>query len=271
MNLSRTALFSRVCSLGALSLLLSATAHAQFTLTGTVRDFLYAGTAAGTYNGNAGVGHPDFESFLGDDHGIVTSTLGVDGKPVYATRPAGTATTTGAAAFNQWYNDTPGVNVSLSTSLLFNPIGGGLFEYNNSSFFPIDGLGFGNQSGGHNFAFTFELHTTFTYQTGQVFDFTGDDDVWVYINNNRVIDLGGVHGPESASVNLDTLGLIAGNNYKLDFFSAERHTSGSNIKITTNISLTPSSVTPELPGAMQLLPALLPVALIGARKRFKKA
>ncbi|MBB6051519.1 hypothetical protein [Armatimonas rosea] len=32
---------------------------------------------------------------------------------------------------------------------------------------------------------------------------------------------------------------------------------------------TPSSVTPELPGAMQLLPALLPVALIGARKRFK--
>ncbi|MBB6052941.1 discoidin domain-containing protein [Armatimonas rosea] len=34
---------------------------------------------------------------------------------------------------------------------------------------------------------------------------------------------------------------------------------------------TPSSVTPELPGAMQLLPALLPVALIGARKRFKKA
>jgi hypothetical protein len=33
---------------------------------------------------------------------------------------------------------------------------------------------------------------------------------------------------------------------------------------------TPSSVTPELPGAMQLLPALLPVALIGARKRFKK-
>jgi hypothetical protein len=34
---------------------------------------------------------------------------------------------------------------------------------------------------------------------------------------------------------------------------------------------TASSVTPELPGAMQLLPTLLPVALIGARKRFKKA
>ncbi|MBB6051516.1 hypothetical protein [Armatimonas rosea] len=40
---------------------------------------------------------------------------------------------------------------------------------------------------------------------------------------------------------------------------------------TATLLYTASAVTPELPGTMQLLPALLPVALVGARKRFKKA
>src|SRR5436190_11979669 len=77
----------------------------QITLTGKVRDFLPAGYAAGIYNGNPGVGHIDFENYCcGDDHNIVTSTLGVNGKPVYA---GGSVSTHGATAFNQWFNDTP--------------------------------------------------------------------------------------------------------------------------------------------------------------------
>src|ERR1039458_4485898 len=52
---------------------------ASITLTGTIRDFYYAGTATPPL-----AGHPDFENALGDDRGIVTSTLGVDGTPVYA-------------------------------------------------------------------------------------------------------------------------------------------------------------------------------------------
>jgi len=64
----------------ALLALLSATASAQsITLTGTVRDFNSRGT---TFAGVAG--HPDFEFAIADDRGIVQSTLGVDGKPVYA-------------------------------------------------------------------------------------------------------------------------------------------------------------------------------------------
>ncbi len=86
-----------------------------------------------------------------------------------------------------------------------------------------------------NFGFTMEMHRTFTYKKGQIFEFKGDDDVWVFINNKAVVDLGGVYAYGGASVNLDTLGLIEGNSYPFDFFYCERSVTGSNILITTNM------------------------------------
>jgi len=41
----------------------------------------------------------------------------------------------------------------------------------------------------------------------EVFTFTGDDDLWVFIDDTLAIDLGGVHGAMTQSVGLDTLGL----------------------------------------------------------------
>jgi fibro-slime domain-containing protein len=81
------------------------------------------------------------------------------------------------------------------------------------------------------------VHTAFTYVGGEFLHYRGDDDVWVFIDNKRVIDLGGIHDPETGDVQLDTLGLEKGKEYPLDFFFAERHKGGSNVLMTTSLKL----------------------------------
>jgi fibro-slime domain-containing protein len=84
-----------------------------------------------------------------------------------------------------------------------------------------------------------EIHNQFTYQKGQVFDFTGDDDVWVFIDKKLCLDLGGPHPPMSGSIELDNLGLTEGWVYAFDMFYCERHRDGSSLKFSTSIELSP--------------------------------
>ena len=165
-------------------------------------------------------------------------------------RGASTGGIVSANTFDQWYRDVPGVNLSkpLAITLVLDDNGNYVFDdtldplyVERDGFFPIDDELFGNSPGwpDHNFHFTFELHIECEYDPGaeQFFRFIGDDDVFVFVNHQLVIDLGGVHAAESQLVDMNRLNLTPGETYRIDFFFAERHRTRSNFRIETNIPL----------------------------------
>ena len=51
-----------------------------------------------------------------------------------------------------------------------------------------------------DYGFTSELRYFFQYKGGERLTFTGDDDVWVYVNGKLAVDLGGLHSQLSGQV-----------------------------------------------------------------------
>jgi fibro-slime domain-containing protein len=184
------------------------------------------------------------------DPGMVLPDLGADFTPVYAGPATGTASTSGPMGFHSWYHDVSGAGVldnqktTLTLEFQLDPATNLTF-YRNETYFPVDGMFWGNENGVHNYHFTSELHTVFVYRPGDVFLFSGDDDVWVFINNRLVVDLGGIHNDDEAIVNADTLGLTPMVEYPLDFFHAERHVTQSKFGIRTNLFFTKCGGPPE--------------------------
>ncbi len=94
-----------------------------------------------------------------------------------------------------------------------------------------------------NFHFTLHAYGSFVYYESQnlYFDFVGDDDVYFFINGKMALDIGGAHTALGARIDLNqiagTLGLIDGEVYDFDMFYAERHTTASNLKFSTNIKI----------------------------------
>lgn len=103
----------------------------------------------------------------------------------------------------------------------------------------------------HNFHYSLYSHATFIYEeeADLYFDFVGDDDVYLFINGQLAMDIGGAHLAAHDHIEINQLieagvldELEDGLAYTFDFFYMERHTEYSNLAIQTNIQLLPDGI-----------------------------
>jgi fibro-slime domain-containing protein len=181
------------------------------------------------------------------------------------------------ANLGQWYADVTGVNLTVPYQLSLSLTDATTGTYSNlATSASFDPLGTGgwigkgsetasactNADGGTtvNVSFTTETHFWFEYHGGEQFQFSGDDDTWIFVNRTLAVDLGGLHGRLEGSFTLNAsngtavsqnrgqyydgtsysstqgaslnLGLVIGKVYEVVMFQAERNQCGSNFGIT---------------------------------------
>jgi len=160
----------------------------------------------------------------------------------------------GVDPFYFWYRDTADVNTSVVIPTVLTQSGSNVYGYNSAIFFPLDNDGWlaaGEEDAWntHNYGFTTEVRYWFMFQDGQTLTFTGDDDLFVFVNGLLVLPMGSKHAATTRTVVLNAdgtatcaacatmsrnHGMTLGNVYEVVIFHAERQTAASNF----NLSLT---------------------------------
>lgn len=153
--------------------------------------------------------------------------------------------------------DTTYVRGNLQPESRFDPIGaisGGNAYYGKNGDAYADAIGDNTNDKYYdntNFNLTLEGHAQFIYYEDDnlYFNFTGDDDVYLYINGIRVLDMGGAHAISKCGINLNDVqelcGLKDGEAYDFDFYYMERHGTAANFGIETNIKIVDPSMLTE--------------------------
>ncbi len=124
------------------------------------------------------------------------------------------------------------------------------YFFSQTNFFPLNHTGFHDQpwqvaSGcgtpnhaydTNNYSWTMEIQTTIILLPNQYFKYAGDDDLWLFINDSLVMELGGPTNGSNDSISTNNLTWLQYYQpYRFSLFYTERHSVGQNLTIYTNM------------------------------------